>query len=180
MPANWCGRRSLTFIYPRWKIEPAVWWQWLFPVAAVGVVAGLWLARRRMGKGPLVAVLFFAGTLGPALGFVNVYPMRYSFVADHFQYLASIGLIALCAAGLDRMPRIIPATLVVLLGVLTWRQAGIYRNLETLWRTTLVKNPDCWMATATWVTPSPIRAGLTKQSRTIARPSRSNRTITKC
>src|SRR5208282_4875075 len=124
----------LTFIYPRWEIEPAVWWQWLFPVAAAGVVAGLWLARRRLGKGPLVAVLFFAGTLGPALGFVNVYPMRYSFVADHFQYLASVGLITLCAAGLARMPRIIPATLVVLLGALTWQQAGIYRKLETLWR----------------------------------------------
>jgi len=136
----------LTFIYPRWKIEPEVWWQWLFPVAAVGVVAGLWLARRRIGKGPLVAVLFFAGTLGPALGFVNVYPMRFSFVADHFQYLASVGLITLCAVGLARMPRVMPATLVVLLGALTWQQAGIYRNLETLWRDTLANNPDCWMA----------------------------------
>ena len=53
----------LTFIYPRWKIEPEMWWQWLFPVAAVVVVAGLWLARRRIGKGPLVAVLFFAARL---------------------------------------------------------------------------------------------------------------------
>ena len=136
----------LTFIYPRWKIEPAVWGQWLFPVAAVGVVAGLWLGRRRIGKAPLVAVLFFAGTLGPALGFVNVYPMRYSFVADHFQYLASVGLITLCAAGLARIPRVIPATLIVLLGVLTWQQAGMYRNLETLWQKTLARNPDCSMA----------------------------------
>ena len=84
---------QLTFIYPRWTIETTAGWQWLFPMAAVGVMAGLWLARRRMGRGPLVAVLFFAGTLGPALGFVNVYPMRYSFVADHFQYLAGVGLI---------------------------------------------------------------------------------------
>ena len=76
-----------------------MWWQWLFPVAAVGVVAGLWLARHRIGRGPLVAVLFFAGTLGPALGFVNVFPMRYSFVADHFQYLAGVGLMALAARG---------------------------------------------------------------------------------
>jgi tetratricopeptide (TPR) repeat protein len=123
-----------------------VWWQWLFPIAAIGVVAGLWLARRRIGKGPLVAVLCFAGTLGPALGFVNVYPMRYSFVADHFQYLAGIGLIVLGAAGLNRLPRVIPATIVVLLGALTWQQGGIYRDMETLWRDTLFKNPDCWMA----------------------------------
>jgi len=136
----------LTFIYPRWEIDPAVWWQWLFPLAAIGVVTGLWLARRRIGHGPLVAVLFFAGTLGPALGFVNVYPMRYSFVADHFQYLACVGLITLCAAELDRIPRVVPATLVVLLGALTWQQTAIYRSLETLWRDTLAKNPDCWLA----------------------------------
>ena len=54
--------------------------------------------------------------------------------------------LTLCAAGLARMPRIIPATLVVLLGALAWQQAGIYRNLETLWRDTLAKNPDCWLA----------------------------------
>ena len=137
---------QLTFIYPRWTLETEAGWQWLFPIAAVGIMGGLWLARHRIGKGPLVAVLFFAGTLGPALGFVNVYPMRYSFVADHFQYLAGVGLIVLAAAALNRAPRVIPATLVVLLGALTWQQAGIYRDLETLWRDTLAKNPGCWLA----------------------------------
>ena len=34
------------------------------------------------------------GTLFPALGFVNVFPFRYSFVADHFQYLASMPILA--------------------------------------------------------------------------------------
>jgi Tfp pilus assembly protein PilF len=72
--------------------------------------------------------------------------MRYSFVADHFQYLAGVGLIVLGAAGLNRVPRVIPAALVVLLGALTWQQAGIYRDRETLWRDTLAKNPDCWLA----------------------------------
>ena len=137
---------QLTFIYPRWEIATDVWWQWLFPIAAVCVVAGLWLARCRIGKGPLAAVLFFVGTLGPSLGFVNMFPMRYSFVADHFQYLASVGLIALCASGLNRIPRIVPAMLIVMLGVLTWQQTSIYRNLEILWRDTLAKNPGCWMA----------------------------------
>ena len=84
---------NLTFIYPRWQINTGAWWQWIFPVAALAVVAVLWRLRRRIGRGPLVAVLFFGGTLLPALGFTNVYPMRYSFVADHFQYLASVGLI---------------------------------------------------------------------------------------
>jgi len=136
----------LTFIYPHWEIDTAVWWQWLFPVSAIGVMLGLWVARHWIGRGPLVAVLFFAGTLGPALGFVNVYPMRFSYVADHFQYLAGIGLITLCAVGLARIPRVFPAMLLVGLGVLTWQQTGIYRNLEILWRDTLAKNPDCWLA----------------------------------
>jgi len=84
-----------TFIYPRWEISSAIWWQYLFPLTAVTAIIVLWLLRRRLGKAPLVAVLFFAGTLFPALGFFNVYPHKFSFVADHFQYLASIGLIAL-------------------------------------------------------------------------------------
>jgi protein O-mannosyl-transferase len=136
----------LAFIYPRWRVDTAAWWQWLFPLAAISVIIGLWLTRPRTGRGPLVAVLFFAGTLGPALGFVNVYPMRYSFVADHFQYLAGIGLISLCAAGLARLPCVFPAAIAVMLGIMTWQQTGVYRSQEFLWRDTLTKNPDCWLA----------------------------------
>ena len=80
----------LAFIYARWRIDAGVWWQYLFPIAAVVAVAALYVWRRRLGDGPLVAVLCYAATLAPALGFVNVYPMRYSFVADHFQYLPSV------------------------------------------------------------------------------------------
>jgi tetratricopeptide (TPR) repeat protein len=136
----------LTFIYPRWAISAMGAWQWLFSLGAVAGVAVLWGGRKRIGRGPLVAVLFFAGTLFPALGFADVYPFRYSFVADHFQYLASVGPIALAAAGLARLPRAIPAVLLLILGILTWQQVGIYRNLETLWRDTVAKNPDSWMA----------------------------------
>jgi tetratricopeptide (TPR) repeat protein len=136
----------LTFIYPRWKISAAAWWQWLFPLAAVCTMAGLWLWRRRIGRGPLVAALFFAGTLFPALGFADVYPMRFSFVADHFQYLAGIGLIVLCATVLGKLPRVVTGALLLILGTVTWQQTHIYKNEETLWRDTLAKNPDCWMA----------------------------------
>jgi len=137
---------NLMFMYPRWAIDTAVWWQWLFPVAALVAVAALWRARRRIGRGPLVAVLVFAGTLAPALGFINVYPMRFSFVADHFQYLAGVGLITLAAARLSRCPRILPGLALLVCGLLTWRQCGIYHDLETLWRDTLKRNPACWMA----------------------------------
>ncbi len=140
---------NLTFIYPRWQINTAEWWQWMFPMAALAVVLGLWHWRHRIGRGPLVAVLFFIGTLFPALGFTNVYPMRFSFVADHFQYLASVGLIVLAVAGLRKICRPFPLTAALLpvgLAVLTWTQSHIYANQEILWQDTLAKNPGCWMA----------------------------------
>ena len=148
---------KLAFIYPRWDIDPAVWWQYAFSLAALGVLASLWLMRQRLGKGPVVAVLIFAGTLFPALGFFDVFPFRYSFVADHFQYLASAGLIALFASGVTtaweragRFGRQVGAVAapvgLLTLGALTWRQTGVYGDIETLWRDTLVKNPNAWIA----------------------------------
>jgi tetratricopeptide (TPR) repeat protein len=83
------------------------------------------------------------------LGFVNVYPFIFSFVADHFQYLASISIIALVAAGLTlalKRFQLAALLLVSLLGILTWRQARMYRDAETLYSVTLARNPDCWMA----------------------------------
>lgn len=150
---------KLTFIYPRWNIDPAVWWQCLFPLTALGLVGSCWWQRHRLGTGTLVAILFFGGTLVPALGFVDVYPMRFSFVADHFQYLASIGLLALAAAGLtttvQRLGRtdnvqqtLVPvsAVVLVLLGVLTWSNCAKYENLDTLWSDTVRKNPTSQIA----------------------------------
>jgi tetratricopeptide (TPR) repeat protein len=148
---------QLTFVYPRWQIDTGIWWQWLFPAAALASVAALWFARKRIGRGPLVAVLFFAVTLFPALGFLNVYPMRYSFVADHFQYLAEIGMIVPVTGGMmmalgcwkTSKPFLKPALyglLLLTLGILTWRQCRMYANIETLWQTTIRLNPNCWMA----------------------------------
>jgi len=148
---------QLSFIYPRWEIDACVWWQYLFPLSAAAALITLWLLRRRVGKTPLIAVLVFAVMLFPALGFFDVFPFRYSLVADHFQYLASAGLIAAVASGgamvCDRAGRlgkqigVVAATVVLLsLGALTWRQAHIYHDDETVWQDTLAKNPRCWMA----------------------------------
>jgi Flp pilus assembly protein TadD len=147
---------DLTFMYPRWSFESSSPAAALLPLGALAVAVLLWLLRGRIGRGALAAVLFFIVTLGPALGFVNVFPMRYSFVADHFQYLASLGLLAL-AAGLaagSLPPRRIPAllagslgaALLVTLGVLTWRQCRIYTDAEALWRDTIAKNPAAAIA----------------------------------
>jgi tetratricopeptide (TPR) repeat protein len=147
---------DLMFNYPRWIISQGAGWQYLFPGAALLLVAGLWVVARRH-RGPLAAVLFFGGTLFPALGFLNVYPFRFSFVADHFQYLASVGVISLASAGvalwLGRWRlwgraggNAVCLVVLAVLGCLTWRQSQMYTDLETLWRTTLKSNPDAWQA----------------------------------
>jgi tetratricopeptide (TPR) repeat protein len=146
----------LTFIYPRWAIDPASLAAYAFPAAALAALAGLWALRGRI-RGPATTALLFAGTLFPALGFVNVFPFLYSFVADHFQYLALammvsglVGGASLAAARLSpaahAAARWLAAGVVAALAVLTWRQCAMYANAETLWRATLARNPGCWMA----------------------------------
>ena len=140
----------LMFIYPRWKVHAWGAEAWLFPLAAALAVAALWVLRPRIGRGPLAAALFFGITLGPALGFVNIYPMRFSYVADHFQYLASLGPLALLAACAARLPRktLVAAVPIVLvaLAALTWRQERAYADEETLWRRTLATRSDVFLA----------------------------------
>ncbi|RJP33840.1 MAG: tetratricopeptide repeat protein [Phycisphaerales bacterium] len=221
---------TLTFFYPRWQIDATQVSQFLAPLAVIAALAALWRGRRWWGTGPLAAVLCFVGTLFPALGFIDVYPTRYSYVADHFQYHASPYLIALLTAAVyswfgsssplaseprasaradsaaetrssrrsraartvdrflgavrdsiqqfrsamaeirhqgtsrglkpaarwtvpdallrarGKVPEIVGAIALTMLAVLTWRQCHVYADLETLWRDTIGKNPDAWMA----------------------------------
>jgi hypothetical protein len=89
----------LAFSYPHWDINPWDWTQWLYPFVALAILVSLWALRHR-SRAPLAAFLFFVGTLFPVLGFFNVFPFVYSYVADHFQYLASLGIIVLTASGI--------------------------------------------------------------------------------
>jgi protein O-mannosyl-transferase len=147
---------GLVFIYPRWKLDVNDGWQYLFPLGAILALAALFLIRGRT-RAPLATALLFAGALFPALGFFNVYPFVFSFVADHFQYLAALAMIsALCAAAALASGRLLPgerivpgacaALLLLVLGILTWRQCGEYRDIETFYRSILDRNPDSWLA----------------------------------
>jgi tetratricopeptide (TPR) repeat protein len=148
---------GLIFIYPRWDVAVAAegWHGCL--IGALAATAALGMLARRSSKGPLAGWLFFVGSLFPALGFFNVYPFIFSYVADHFQYLASLGVIATIAAGIGLLlARAAPPVRVggwlvcgVLIAGLAWmsnRQSRAYRDAITLYRATLAGNPDCWMA----------------------------------
>ncbi len=145
----------LTFVYPHWDLKAGAVLSWLPLGGLIATAAILWARRQQpWARAGLFGGGFFVVALLPVLGFFDVFYFRYSFVADHFQYLASVGLIALVTAGMATVyrrvgrPLGVVATLAapLLLAVLTWKQGHIYRDAETVWRDTLAKNPQCWMA----------------------------------
>ena len=144
---------NLAVIYPRWEIEAGNLLAWAYLGAAAALAAALWFARERIGRGPLAGALFFAVTLAPVLGFVDYGYMQFSFVADRFQYLAGIGVLAVlvgaAAHGAGKLPETyrmvaggLAVALVMGLALLTWRQAGVYRDETTLFSHIVALNPE--------------------------------------
>ena len=129
---------SLPVLYSRWDVHPGDLLGWLAIVTLVALGTALWLARDRIGRGPLAGALFFALTLSPVLGFVDFRFMQIAFVADRFQYLASIGPLAVILGAAVHLavrlnPRsstlpVVAAAVLVMLGALSWQQSRIYRN----------------------------------------------------
>jgi tetratricopeptide (TPR) repeat protein len=154
---------GLAFIYERWNVVAD--WRWSLGFVGVAAALAALSGTRRLGRGPLVAMLFFLGSALPALGFFNVYPFLFSYVADHWQYLPCLGVIALAAEGsaavaLRASRRLggtagraaglasagAAAALLAVLFLLTHRQCALYRDVGTLYEDTLAKDPGCWMA----------------------------------
>jgi tetratricopeptide (TPR) repeat protein len=153
--------RDLMLIYPAWNISQAIWWQYLFPFAALVLFFGLWIFRKK-ARGPLAAAICFLLMLFPVLGFFNLSFFMSAvgadhhtaiFRADHFQYLATIAIIVPISYGAAWLTRqmkgsICPVVylgsvaLLLLLAGLTWAQSAIYRDAETCFRAVIAKNPN--------------------------------------
>ena len=144
----------LVFVYPKWQVDPTHLLWWLPGIALLVVLAVLFgIAKRRpQARGALLAMLYFVIALGPVLGLLDHYFLRYSFVGDHFQYLASIGPLAALGALLARLTSRhavahgLVAALLALLATLSWHQQRLYRSNEALWEHTLAHDPTCWLA----------------------------------
>jgi protein O-mannosyl-transferase len=136
---------GLTFFYPRWSLDSSAAMQWLPLLSATAVATLLWRIRNR-SRGPLAGFLLFAGSLFPVLGFLNVYPFLYSFVADHFQYLPSLAIFACAGATLTRFGAAVSLACLVALAGMTFQQTKMYRDAPTLYRATLARSPDSWIA----------------------------------
>jgi tetratricopeptide (TPR) repeat protein len=146
----------LIMIYPRWQPDAGQWISYLSLAAGIIVLIILWLKRESWSRPWFFAYAYFLAALLPVLGLVNNTFSRYSFVADHFQYLAGIGPLALAGAGMVRWANLVipqrrwvqsalAAGVLLILAMLSWRQTWLYENEETLWSYTVLRNPNCWL-----------------------------------
>lgn len=156
-PGKLAWPHPLIFIYPRWQIDAGAVLSYLPLAAAIIVGIIFWTKRATWGRPCFFALGYFVVALLPVLGLVDHYFLRYSFVGDHFQYLASIGPLALAGAGLAWLAKIVLtgkqglqaglcAALIVISGLMSWQRARVYQGMESLWTDTIAQNPDCWMA----------------------------------
>ncbi len=146
----------LCMIYPRWQVNAGQWLSFVPTALLLVVLAGLFMLRRRIGRGPVTAMAYFLVMLLPVLGFVSMSFMEFSFVADHLQYTAMIGIVALVAglaataAARWKLPRTasvaISAVVLGVLGTATWARASEFKDEPTLWKANLKLNDQAWPA----------------------------------
>ena len=147
----------LIVVYPRWRIDDANPLSYLPLLGCLVVTITLWITRGFWARPHWFAWAYFLLALLPVLGLLNLAYSGHSFVADHFQYLAAMGPLALLAAGLAKgselffsvrswMPAIGGAMILLLLGGMTWDRGLAYQNEDQLWSDTLRKNPNSFEA----------------------------------
>src|SRR3984893_3891235 len=149
----------LITIYPRWQIDAGQWVSYLPLLALIVILSILWLKREPWSRACFFAFAYFLVALLPVLGLLNNTIFRLSFVFDHFQYLASIGPLALAGTGLVRLsgfllpkkPRLqwlqsaLCAELLFILGFASWQRTWVYESEYALWTDELAKYPNCWL-----------------------------------
>ena len=148
---------GLSFFYPQWKIDIGKLSTFLPLLGAIAGLFFLWYARNSRLRPLFVAAFYFVVSLFPVLSFFNVYFFRFSFVSDHFQYLAAMGPLALAASGIAEfgqsiakekswLQSLLGGALLLIFGILSWRQANYYTDAETLYRMSIDRNPKSWVA----------------------------------
>jgi len=155
----------LIFNYPKWTLNPANPLQWLPLVGVIGAVVGLFFAQRVLGRGAVAGVLIYLVCLLPASGLFMVYPFRFSWVADHFAYMASIGLITVVVSGLTSLLRrqlpvgsAIAALVIVAFGGLAVAHSMAFYDVKSIWEDTEAKNKHSWLAAVEYADMSRQRA----------------------
>ena len=149
-------------IYPQWQVNPPQLSQFLPWPILVAAGCGLWSFRGTAtaptaARHALFGLGFFLLMIFPILGFITISYMRITWVADHFNYVAIIGIIVpLCALAAAwfaaarpplQLTALAAATVLFAgLAVSSLRYAHVFVNEDALWTYTLESNPDAWQA----------------------------------
>ena len=143
---------SLSPVYPQWQFDATDWLRWIPLALAAGAIPTLFLFHRRLGRAPAAAILGYASAMFPTLGLMNLYGMRYTFVADRWAYVPSLPLIALACTGVTMITRrnhtltALACAVPLALACISWQISHRYQNEERFWQATLALNPECWVA----------------------------------
>ena len=151
----------LLAIYPRWQIDTHNPLNYLPLVLLIAFVMLLWMKRDLWSRPYLFVMLWFLIALSPVLGLVDQSIMEFSFVFDHFQFLASIAPMALAGAGIAWLAArakalppssrvwlqaVVGSLVLLVYGSLTSVHSESFASLDTLWTDTLAENPAAWVA----------------------------------
>lgn len=148
---------KLSFVYPRWNVDTSSIVSYLPGIILLGFFILFWRYRKGWGRPILFGLGYFVVTLFPVLGFFDINFMRFSLVTDHWQYFSIMGIIALIVGlgvwtwngwrgQLRQLATFAAVAVVFLFCMLTWIQCHAYKDLEALWRDTISKNPEAWLA----------------------------------
>ena len=146
---------KLTTIYPRFDINPPHWWQFLVFATVPVVLAVLFAEQKRWGRTPFLVAGFFVAFLFPVMGFFRMSYMRLTLVADHFQYLSDIAIVAAAGALIALGYRsqkwrevtiLLTSAVVVWFSAYTWERSGVHLGPKTLWTDALKHNWNSWQA----------------------------------
>jgi tetratricopeptide (TPR) repeat protein len=147
----------LILMYPRWEISAGEWISYLPLLSVIIVFLVLWFNRQSWAHAYFFVLTYFLVSLFPVMGLIDQVWFWNSFVADHLQYLASMGPLALIGAGIIELTkRPLPEKpwlqssvcvgVLLILGILSWQRVWVYEDRDTLWKDTLAKNPNYWPA----------------------------------
>jgi hypothetical protein len=145
---------GLTLLYPAWPAVPGSPTVYVPAALVLAIGVALWTWRRRVSKGPLLALGYHVLMVLPVLGLVDMAIFRITPVANHLQYLALMGPAALGGAALAhaealgwrRASATAGAGLVALLGGTAFHRATAFEDDLTLWRTAVRDAPQSYLA----------------------------------
>jgi protein O-mannosyl-transferase len=150
---------GLSLLYPPVTVDSTslMWW---LPGLSFVVGTGLVLSVHRVVPvWPVIwGLAFYVVNVIPSSGIVPFAGMRDLYVADHYQYVASVGLCFLAGLALTRavdclnvrpahaLKVLVAALFALVLSLRCMDQLQTWRNPHTLWTHVITLNPSCYRA----------------------------------